>query len=143
MYMFFLLSLVLINSRAQRSWRRKCLFLVTAFNTHERKSRKEIHEVTWQQELKQRLQRKDAYWLALHGLPILLSFTVLDHLSMPPLRVGWALPDRSLLTKMPYRFAYRQWSRNNYLFKIPSSETTLTYQADKRNKNKQIIKPKP
>lgn len=92
--MFFLLFLVLINPRTQRSWRGKCLFLVTAFNTHKRKSRKEIHEVTWQQELKQRLQRKVAYWLALHGLPILLSYTVMDHLSMPPLRVAWALLDR-------------------------------------------------
>ena len=45
---------------------------------HGGKSGQELKAGTWRQKLKQRPQRNDAYWLALLGLFILISYTIQD-----------------------------------------------------------------
>ena len=62
---------------------------------------------TWRQELMQRPWRNAAYWLTPHRLLSLLSQRTQDHQPRVVLLImGWALPHRLLIKKMPYKLAY-------------------------------------
>jgi len=59
------------------------------------------------QELMQRPWRDVDYRLALHGLLSLPSYRTQGHGAREaPLSVGWALPQKSLINKVPSGFAY-------------------------------------
>jgi hypothetical protein len=99
--------------------RRKCF--ITAWNAqvtvqHRRKSRQELKAETCRQEVKQRPCNDVAYWLAFHGLLLLLSYTCQDHLpkvERAPLQAGPSHINHYL----------RRWPSHGGLFltKIPSS----------------------
>lgn len=59
--------------------------------------------VTWRQKLMQRPWRGDAYWVAPHGLPCLLSYSTQVHQTRDgTTQNGLGLPDQSLLKIIPY-----------------------------------------
>ena len=48
-----------------------------------------------------------AYWLASSGLLSLLSYLIQDHLPTGgTIHSAWALPQQTLIKKMPYKVAY-------------------------------------
>jgi hypothetical protein len=83
---------------------RKCLFNIYFHLTaHDPgKPKPEFRAGAWRQELMQRPWRSAAYWLALHVLLCLFSYTTQDHLQRRG-RVGW-----KLLQNWPYKRAQRK-----------------------------------
>ena len=63
---------------------------------------------TWRQQLMQKPWRGAAYWCAQRSLLSLLSYRTQEDQSRDGTTMGWALPDQSLIKKMPYSLILRR-----------------------------------
>lgn len=92
------------------------LFRLLLLGRQELKQGRNIDARTLRLKLKQEPWRSAAYWLAVHGILSLRSYTTQDHLP----KGGTLTPDRayshqSLIEKMPSRPAYEVTWRRHFL----------------------------